>query len=27
MVTHHGHADTPELRGEVRKMMKPETDD
>jgi hypothetical protein len=27
MVTHHGHADKPELRDEVRKMMKPETDD
>jgi hypothetical protein len=27
MVTHHGHADTPGLRAEVRKMMKPETDD
>jgi len=27
MVTHHGHADTPELRDEVRGTMKPETDD
>jgi hypothetical protein len=27
MVTHRGHADTPELREEVRKTMKPETDE
>ena len=27
MVTHHGHADTPALRDEVRKTMKPEADD
>jgi len=27
MVTHHGHEDTPELRDEVRKMMKTEAAD
>ena len=27
MITHHRHADTPELREEVRKSMKPEADD
>ena len=27
MVTHHQHADTPELHEEVRKTMKPEADD
>jgi hypothetical protein len=27
MITHHQHADTPELREEVRKMMKSEADD
>jgi hypothetical protein len=26
MITHHQHADTPELRDEVRKTMKPQTD-
>jgi len=27
MVTHHQHADTPELRDDVRATMKPEADD
>jgi len=26
MVTHHGHVETPELRDEVRRMMRPEAD-
>ena len=27
MVTHHGHADTPELREEIRTTIKPEGDE